>query len=177
MASRVSLTQLLLTVRYLLPCLAGASIAFTALMFGFFNLEETKGSKDRKVPTVLAPPRSYGTSRAKVLESPLEDRTRTGPGTPSTSSSFSGTHEEESPSAESSIGTNTSVSPSAMELLKHLPLQRVIASSFILTILGTSFDVVFSLLCYTPIHLGGLSRTVCSLSCPVCYILTSSIAP
>jgi len=178
--SYISLTHLLLTIRYLLPCLAGASIALAALILGLFNLKETKGAKDKKVPTVQASPRSYSALRAEALENLREDRTRTGSGTSATSSSFSGTllgDDEETPSAkpvESSIATP---SPSALELLRHLPLQRVITSSFILSILGTSYDVVFSLLCYTPIHLGGLSRTVRSLSCPVRYVLTFSIAP
>ena len=107
-------------------------------------------------------------SRAKVLKT-----SRIGADLDmSTASSSSGTlmgDEEENPSVKftkSSLDTNTSASPSALELLRHLPLQRVITSSFISNILSTSYDVVFSLLCYTPVHLGGLSRTVRLLSVP-----------
>lgn len=181
--SYVSLTHHTLIIRYLLPCSVGASIGFAALMLGFFNLEEPKGAKDKKVPTVQAPSQSSSTSRAKALGNSLQDRTYTGTETPTTSSSFSGTpfvDEEESISAEtaeSSIDTNSSAPPSALELLRHLPLRRVITSLFILSAVGTSYDVVFSLLCYTPIHLGGLSRTVRSLSFPVRYILIFPIAP
>lgn len=182
--SYISLTHHFLTIRYLLPCLVGASIGFAALMLGFFNLEEPKGAKDKKVPTVQAPSRSSSTSRAKAaLGNSLQDRTHTGTETPTTPTSFSGTlfvDEEESTSAETaefSIDTNSSAPPSALELLRHLPLRRVIASLFILSTVGTSYDMVFSLLCYTPIHLGGLSRTVRSLSFPVRYILILPIAP
>jgi len=113
------------------------------------------------------PPRSYSTSRAESLKTPRENRTHADSCTSTASSSTLFADEEGSPSvkpAKSRIDTNTSASPSALELLRHHPLQRVITSSFILSILGTSYDVVFSLLCYTPIHLGGLSRTVRSLS-------------
>jgi len=184
MISYIRLTQPLLTFRYLLPCLAGASIAFVALMFGYLGLEETNGAKEKKVPTIQAPPpQPYRVSRPESLNNLHENRTRAGFGMPTASSSFSGTlfgDEEETPStkpAKSSIDTNPSASPSALELLRHLPLQRVITSSFILNILGTSYDVVFSLLCYTPIHLGGLSRTVRCHSCAVRHILTFSVAP
>jgi hypothetical protein len=172
-------------VRYLLPCFAGASIAFAALMFGYFGLEETKGLKNKKLPMVRAPPsRSCSTSRAEAFKTRREDRSsiRAGSSMSTASSSLSGTligdEEDQSPSklAKPSIHTNPSTAPSALELLRHLPLQRVITSSFILNIVGTSYDVVFSLLCYTPIHLGGLSRTVRCFTCPIRYILTFSIA-
>ena len=169
MVSCISLTQLLFTVRYLLPCLAGALIAFVALIFGYFGLEETK---DKTVPTVRAPsPRSYSRSRVESLKNVCEDRTRANFGPSTASSSFSGTLlvDEGPPSqpTKPSIDTNPSAPPSALELLRHLPLQRVITSSFVLSILATSYDVVFSLLCYTPIHLGGLSRTVRFPCCPI----------
>jgi hypothetical protein len=157
--------------RYLLPCLAGASIAFAALVFGYICLEETKGLKDKKAAMARSPsPRSYCTSR-------VEDRTRVASSTSITSSSFPGTlvgDEEECSSskpARLSVNPNPSASPSALELLRHPPLQRVVISSFILSVLSTSYDVVFSLLCYTPIHLGGLSRPVRSSTCSVRYIL------
>src|SRR5258708_7004593 len=67
----ISLTQLPPTIRYLLPCLAGASIAFAALVFGYFYLAETERSKNRKVPTVRPPPpRPYNTSTIKPLNHP-----------------------------------------------------------------------------------------------------------
>ena len=177
---KINLIQLLITVRYLLPCLAGASVALTALIFGYFSLEETKGSKDKKGLTVLTPPaRSNSTSRPESLKKSRAHRIHADSGTSAVSSSTLFVGEERSPSiksSESRIDINTSTSSSALGLLRHPPLQRVITSLFISNILGTPFDVVFSLLCYTPIHLGGLSRTVRSLSCPLRYILTHSIA-
>ena len=162
-----------------MPCLTGASIALAALIVGYFSLEETKCFKGKKVPTIRAPPRSHSTSRLELLKKSRQYRTHADSGTSTASSSTLFADEEESPfikSARSRIDINTSSPPSALRLLRHPPLQRVITCSFILNILGTSFDVVFSLLCYTPIHLGGLSRTVRPLSWPLRYVLTYSIA-
>jgi hypothetical protein len=170
--------------RYLLPCLAGASIAFAALVFGYICLEETKDLKDKKLPMARVPPlRSYSTPRVEALKISRENRTHANPSTLTTSSSFSGTPigdegEERSSSkpAEPSVDTNPSASPSALELFRHPPLQCVVISLFILNIVSTSYDVVFSLLCYTPIHLDGLSRTVRSSTRSIRYILNFFIA-
>ena len=53
-----------------------------------------------------------------------------------------------------------------MELrqLISLPIIRALAmSGFALSFLGTAFDVVFVLFCYSPVHNGGLSFSVSQL--------------
>jgi len=169
-----------LSVRYLLSCLAGASIIFAVQILGYFCLEETREHKDKVVPMFWAFRRGpHRSLRVKPFNSDHEDRTPTDTDTLTTSSSSSITviqDKEESSSAQSpkfSLDTNPSTSPSALELLRHLPLQRVITSAFILNILDTGYTAVFCLLCDTPIHLGGLSRTVRTLSCLAHRVLTS----
>ena len=166
----------LLTVRYLLPCLVGASIVFTIQIFGCFCLEETKEFKRKVAPT--SRDFSFGSHRSprvKAFNTDRKDRTPADTDTLTTSSSSSITviEDAEEPSLPSSADTNPSTSPSALELLRHLPLQRVITSGFISNILDRGYTVVFCLLCYTPVHLGGLSRTVRTLSCPAHHVLTS----
>ena len=175
-SSSVSPTQFSLTVRYLLACLAGASIVFATQILVYFCLEETKGFEHKAVPTSRAQ-RLGPQCSPRVTD--REDRNPADADTLTTSSSSSITvveGQEESPSTQSpkcSFDINPSTSPSALELLRHLPLQRVIISALVLNILDTGYDVVFCLLCYTPIHLGGLSRTVRPLACPTHHVLTS----
>lgn len=45
-------------------------------------------------------------------------------------------------------------------ILASRSIRSVFRNYFLLSTLGTSFDVVFILLAYTPVYLGGLSRTV-----------------
>jgi hypothetical protein len=48
--------------------------------------------------------------------------------------------------------------------LLSLPIIRALATSgFTLSFLGTAFDVVFVLFCYSPVHNGGLSFSVSQL--------------
>ncbi|KAJ7184255.1 major facilitator superfamily domain-containing protein [Mycena filopes] len=49
---------------------------------------------------------------------------------------------------------------SAMELLQIPMIRKLTISGFILAFIGTAFDVVFVLFCYTPIAQGGLSFSV-----------------
>lgn len=49
---------------------------------------------------------------------------------------------------------------SVMAILSSHSIRSVFRNYFLLSIAGTAFDVVFILLAYTPVHLGGLSRTV-----------------
>ncbi|KIM27572.1 hypothetical protein M408DRAFT_330004, partial [Serendipita vermifera MAFF 305830] len=44
-------------------------------------------------------------------------------------------------------------------ILSHPPLRQVLISGFLNSFLATAYDVVFALVCYSPIQLGGLSRT------------------
>ncbi|EJD05438.1 MFS general substrate transporter [Fomitiporia mediterranea MF3/22] len=48
---------------------------------------------------------------------------------------------------------------SVRTILSSRSIRSVFRNYFLLSVLGTSFDVVFILLAYTPVHLGGLSRT------------------
>jgi hypothetical protein len=50
-----------------------------------------------------------------------------------------------------------------VELLQHPVIRSLALSGAVLCFTATAFDAVFVLFCYTPIHLGGLSFTVCSL--------------
>ena len=45
-------------------------------------------------------------------------------------------------------------------ILASKAIQAVFRNYFLLSVCGTACDVVFTLLAYTPVHLGGLSRTV-----------------
>jgi hypothetical protein len=45
-------------------------------------------------------------------------------------------------------------------IISHPPLRIVVLSGFLISALATAYDVVFALMCFTPIHLGGLSLTV-----------------
>lgn len=45
-------------------------------------------------------------------------------------------------------------------ILTHPPLRHVLLTGFGASFLATAYEVVFALICYTPIHLGGLSRSV-----------------
>lgn len=158
-----------LTVRYLLSCLAGASIVFAIQIFGYFCLEETKEPKDKARGSGRSP-------RVKAFNTDHKDRIPADTDTLTTSPLYSITviEDDEEPSVPSSANTNPSTSPSALELLRHLPLQRVITSGFILNLLDRGYTAVFCLLCYTPVHLGGLSRTVRTLPCPANHVLTST---
>lgn len=49
---------------------------------------------------------------------------------------------------------------SVKEILASPNIRPVFRNYFLLSVAGTAFDVVFILLAYTPVHLGGLSRTV-----------------
>lgn len=49
-----------------------------------------------------------------------------------------------------------------VELLRHPVIRSLAISGAALCFTATAFDAVFVLFCYTPIHLGGLSFTVCS---------------
>ncbi|KAL5476730.1 hypothetical protein ACEPAI_2916 [Sanghuangporus weigelae] len=48
---------------------------------------------------------------------------------------------------------------SVRAILSSRSIRSVFRNYFLLSVCGTSFDVVFILLAYTPVHLGGLSRT------------------
>lgn len=49
---------------------------------------------------------------------------------------------------------------SVKEILASPNIRPVFRNYFLLSVAGTAFDVVFILLAYTPVHLGGLSRSV-----------------
>ena len=49
---------------------------------------------------------------------------------------------------------------SLRSILSSRSILSIFRNYFLLSVCGTSFDVVFILLAYTPVHLGGLSRSV-----------------
>lgn len=55
------------------------------------------------------------------------------------------------------------------ELLKIPVIRSLCASGFALSFIGTAFDVIFVLFCYSPIDAGGLNFTVRHLRCPMSF--------
>lgn len=63
-----------------------------------------------------------------------------------------------------------------LSILLYPPLRALMSTQFLISILATAYDVVFILVCFTPIDLGGLSRNVSLLVVSVIKILISVIA-
>ncbi|TDL24543.1 MFS general substrate transporter [Rickenella mellea] len=59
---------------------------------------------------------------------------------------------------------------SARSILKSEIIRTVLKNYFLLSILGTSFDVVFVLFAYTPVRLGGLSRNPSEIGYAMAFI-------
>lgn len=116
---------------YALPCSIGAMITFVAFLVAYIWLEETL---DRQRHACLEP--------SKVAA----------PNVPCTPSP---------PHLTVNEGQEPKVKlMSIRDILSHPPIRLVIVSGFFVSALATSYDVVFALMCFTPIPLGGLSLTV-----------------
>jgi hypothetical protein len=107
-------------IRYLFPCLVGASIGLCALLLAYAGLKETRPKRKRTLSE-------------------------------SSSSSTITLVEELSPNPQPKT---------IREMLMYGPLQLVMASGFLISLLATAYDAVFALVCFTPIELGGLSLSV-----------------
>lgn len=133
----------------------GSSITLCALIFGYFSLQETGRAKEEtsrkpvnsRLQSLAAPPHLDARSRASSSSTLVgEECDQEG-----------GPTESQRLSSHKPASLAPSPSPSVRTILAHRPLRKVLIGSFILNCLGTGYDVIFTLVCFTPIHLGGLS--------------------
>jgi hypothetical protein len=140
-------------IRYLLPCAMGALITLSTITLSYFCLEETLVSKVARSYCFCISESDESNNCTAHVPSDVSTALFSTP-------SLTLIGEPEDRPSDNPKTTESPHLPSVLELLRYRPLQQVVLSTAILNILGTGGDVVFVLICYTPINLGGLSRTV-----------------
>ncbi|KAG8943142.1 hypothetical protein FRC03_002645 [Tulasnella sp. 419] len=128
---------------YFLPCFVSASITASSVLFALIFLEESLPSKVEEK------------RRQKALS------IDSGASTPTLTSARSTIKGYGSipTSLDEPAPPEPAPAPSLTSLIRDYNVRAVLISTFLLNFICGSYDVVFTLFSYTPVSLGGLSRT------------------